>query len=163
MRKMWPSEDNCSRLVRNSHNTFRLCEACAKLAQPMHGAKFPLFLPTPLQIFSYVIFLCNFLSYPCNQPITSFFFCKDNIRGGNHLLKHREHVCYVLHLVKYRALSFPFFLYYFLFLGSQTTSEDVFPEDEAKLLVSWSEGSQVKSPDAKVENSRALNTGSWSS
>ena len=33
MRKIWPSEDNCSRLVRNSHNTFRLCEPCAKLAQ----------------------------------------------------------------------------------------------------------------------------------
>ena len=75
MRKIWPSEDNCSRLVRNSHNTFRLCEPCAKLAQhshntfscanlvrnshntrttplkfaqPMRGANFPLFLPTPL-------------------------------------------------------------------------------------------------------------------
>ena len=33
MRKICPSEDNCSRLVRNSHNTFRLCEPCAKLAQ----------------------------------------------------------------------------------------------------------------------------------
>ena len=29
----------------------------------------------------------------------------------------------------YRALSFLFTLYYFLFLGSQTTSKDVFPED----------------------------------
>ena len=33
MRKIWPLEDNCSRLVRNSHNTFRLCEPCAKLVQ----------------------------------------------------------------------------------------------------------------------------------
>ncbi|RVW25902.1 hypothetical protein CK203_117485 [Vitis vinifera] len=39
MRKIWPSEDNCSKLVRNSHNTFSLCEirttpsACAKFAQ----------------------------------------------------------------------------------------------------------------------------------
>ena len=24
MRKIWPSEDNCSRLVRNSHNTFQI-------------------------------------------------------------------------------------------------------------------------------------------
>ena len=34
---------------------------------------------------------------------------------------------------KYRALlcfTFSLFLFYFLFLGSQTTSEDVFPEDE---------------------------------
>ena len=37
MRKIWPSEDNCSRLVRNSHNTFNLCEACAKLAQHSHN------------------------------------------------------------------------------------------------------------------------------
>ena len=26
MRKIWPLEDNCSRLMRNSHNTFSLCE-----------------------------------------------------------------------------------------------------------------------------------------
>ena len=37
MRKIWPSEDNCSRLVRNSHNTFNLCEARAKLAQHSHN------------------------------------------------------------------------------------------------------------------------------
>ena len=37
MRKIWPSEDNCSRLVRNSHNTFRLCEGCVKLAQHSHN------------------------------------------------------------------------------------------------------------------------------
>ena len=67
MRKIWPSEDNCSRLVRNFRTTPWLCEPCAKLtqhlgcanlvwnshntrttpskfAQPMRGANFPLFL-----------------------------------------------------------------------------------------------------------------------
>ena len=49
MRKIWPSEDNCSKLVRNSHNA----SPCAKFAQhlllvrnshqPMRGAKSPLF------------------------------------------------------------------------------------------------------------------------
>ena len=39
IRKIWPSEDNCSRLVRNSHNTFSLCEACAKLAQHSHNIR----------------------------------------------------------------------------------------------------------------------------
>ena len=55
MRKIWPSEDNCSRLVRNSHNTFSLCEACAKLAQHSHNIRtahawceFSSVLPTPL-------------------------------------------------------------------------------------------------------------------
>ena len=32
MRKIWPSEDNCSKLVRNSHNT----SPCAKFA-PAHA------------------------------------------------------------------------------------------------------------------------------
>ena len=42
MRKIWPSEDNCSRGVRNFRTT------PSKFAQPMPGANFPLFLPTPL-------------------------------------------------------------------------------------------------------------------
>ncbi|RVW91758.1 hypothetical protein CK203_045920 [Vitis vinifera] len=42
MRKIWPLEDNCSRLVRNFRTT------PSKFAQPMRGANFPLFLPTPL-------------------------------------------------------------------------------------------------------------------
>ena len=42
MRKIWPSEDNCSRLVRKFRTT------PSKFAQPMRGANFPLFLPTPL-------------------------------------------------------------------------------------------------------------------
>ena len=55
MRKIWPLEDNCSRLVWNSHNTLKfehlqlvrsLCEirtTPSKFAQPMRGANFPLF------------------------------------------------------------------------------------------------------------------------
>ena len=41
MRKIWPSEDNCSRLVWNSHNTFNLCEACAKFAQHLPNSHSP--------------------------------------------------------------------------------------------------------------------------
>ena len=63
-RKIWNSEDNCSRCangVRNSHTPLAVrmvCEWCAKLAHPpqvcenfahpMRGANFALFLPTPL-------------------------------------------------------------------------------------------------------------------
>ena len=49
MRKIWPSEDNCYKLVRNSHNTFRLCEIhttpllLRNSHQPMRGANSPLF------------------------------------------------------------------------------------------------------------------------
>ena len=55
MRKIWPSESNCSRPVRNFRTTpcvvRVLCEirtTPSKFAQPMRGANFPLFLPTPL-------------------------------------------------------------------------------------------------------------------
>ena len=57
MRKIWPSEYNCSRLIRNSHNTLKfaqhlqlvqsLCEirttpsACAKLAQHLPNSHSP--------------------------------------------------------------------------------------------------------------------------
>ena len=88
MRKIWPSEDNCSRLVRNSHTPSavrmvcetrtppQLCERCAKLAHhshtPLRGANFPLFLPTPHDIFSFGYFCINFHSSPCNPPIIRF-------------------------------------------------------------------------------------------
>ncbi|RVW39396.1 hypothetical protein CK203_099488 [Vitis vinifera] len=74
MRKIWPSEDNCSRLVRNSHNTLKFAQhfqlvrnshntrttpsACAKLVQNLHNTfkirtahawcKFSSVPPTPL-------------------------------------------------------------------------------------------------------------------
>ena len=50
MRKIWPSEDNCSRLVRKFRTP-------SKFAQPMRGANFPLFLPTPHEIFSFGYFV----------------------------------------------------------------------------------------------------------
>ena len=56
-------------LVRNSHNTRT---TPLKFAQPMRGAKFPLFPPTPLQIFSFRYFCINFHSSPCNPPIIRF-------------------------------------------------------------------------------------------
>ena len=73
MRKIWPSEDNCSRLVRNSHNTFSLCEACAKIVQHSHNIRTThawcefssVFADSTLDLFL-CIFWCNFLSYPCN-------------------------------------------------------------------------------------------------
>nr|CAN82166.1 hypothetical protein VITISV_026520 [Vitis vinifera] len=99
MRKIWPLEDNCAKLVRNSHNTFSLCElvrslcelvrslcetrttpsACAKLAQHSHNiftahawCKFSSVPPTPREIFSFRYFCINFLSSPCNPPIIRF-------------------------------------------------------------------------------------------
>ena len=73
MRKIWPSEDNCSRLVRNSHNTFSLCQIrttpspCAKFA-PAHVSlvrNLLCFADSTWDIFFY-IFWCKFLSYPYN-------------------------------------------------------------------------------------------------
>ena len=51
MRKIWPSEDNRSRLCENFARHLVLCEirtTPSKFAQPMRGANFALFLPTPL-------------------------------------------------------------------------------------------------------------------
>ena len=48
--------------VRNSHNTLNFAQ------QPMRGAKSPLFLPTPHEIFSYVFFdVISFLILVTNQ------------------------------------------------------------------------------------------------
>ena len=69
MRKIWPSESNCSRLVRkfrttpcvvrNSHNTFKICIAHA-------WCEFwSVFSDSTVDIFL-CIFCCNFFSYPCN-------------------------------------------------------------------------------------------------
>ena len=51
MRKIWPSEANCSRLCENFARHKVLCEirtTPSKFAQPMRGANFALLLPTPL-------------------------------------------------------------------------------------------------------------------
>ena len=66
MRKIWPSEDNCSRLVRKFRTT------PSKFTHPMRGANFPLFLLTPHEIFSFGYFCINFHSSPCNPPIIRF-------------------------------------------------------------------------------------------
>ena len=39
---------------------------------PLHGANFPLFLPTPHEIFSFGYFCINFHSSPCNPPTIRF-------------------------------------------------------------------------------------------
>ena len=39
---------------------------------PLRGANFPLFLPTPHEIFSFGYFCINFHSSPCNPPIIRF-------------------------------------------------------------------------------------------
>ena len=41
MRKIFPLEDNCSKLMRNSHNTFSLCERCAKFAHHLPNSHSP--------------------------------------------------------------------------------------------------------------------------
>ena len=65
MRNIWPSEDNCSKLVRNSHNTFSvrsLCKTRTTLAQHLPN----LHSPCVVQIFlcyadsTRDIFLCIF-------------------------------------------------------------------------------------------------------
>ena len=91
-------------------------------------------MPTPHEIFSFVFFDVNsFLILVISQSQALLF--KDYMRGGNHLSK--KYICIFLHLVKFSyrgeiqsSLCFPFLSSIFLFLGSQTTSEDVFPEDE---------------------------------
>ena len=57
MRKIWPSEDNCSKLVRNSHNTFSLCEI--RTSPCVFGAKSPLFCRLHMRYFLQ-IFLYKF-------------------------------------------------------------------------------------------------------
>nr|CAN75654.1 hypothetical protein VITISV_003909 [Vitis vinifera] len=83
MRNIWPSEDNCSRLVRNSHNTLKfaqhlqlvrsLCEirttpsACAKIVRNSHNtfslceacAKLAQHLPNSHSPCVVRIFLCS--------------------------------------------------------------------------------------------------------
>ena len=152
MRKIWPSEDNCSKHVRISHNSPSMCEfrttaqACAKFAQHLplvrnlhntfslceihtspcvFGAKSPLFCRLHVRSFLLYFFDVNSFLIPVISQ-SQALLCKDYKRGGNHL----SNTCYVLHLVKYRVSLLSLSLYYFLFLGSQTTSEDVFLEDE---------------------------------
>ena len=96
IRKIWHSEDNCSKLVRNSHNTRTTHSGCSKLvrnshntrttpskfAQPMRGANFPLFLHARTTdfpdifslIFSRVNSFCNLVfsrhkAFSCNFAI----------------------------------------------------------------------------------------------
>ena len=117
----------------------QLLQACANFAQhlenshqPMRGANSHLFRPLHFRSFLLYFFDVNSFLIPVISQ-SQALLCKDYKRGGNHLSKH---ILYILHLVKFSSrgeiqssLCFPF-LFYFLFLGSQTTSEDVFPEDE---------------------------------
>ena len=91
-------------------------------------------LPTPHEIFSFVFFDVNsFLILVISQ--SQDLLCKDYKRGGNHLSK-KTFVYFTLSEIfllggKNTEISLlSFSLFYFLFLGSQTTSEDVFPEYE---------------------------------
>ena len=74
-RKIWPSEENCSRLVRNSHTPSAVRMVC-ETRTPHAWCEFcSVFADSTLDIF-FCIFWCNFLSSPCNKPITSFAFVK---------------------------------------------------------------------------------------
>ena len=66
MRKIWPLEANCSRLCEN------FAQHLPNSHTPLHGANFPLFLPTPHEIFSFGYFCINFHSSPCNPPTIIF-------------------------------------------------------------------------------------------
>ena len=58
MRKIWPSEANCSRLCEN------FAQHLPNSHTPLHGVNFPLFLPTPHEIFSFVFFYENSFLIP---------------------------------------------------------------------------------------------------
>ena len=88
---------------------------------------------TPHEIFSFVFFDVNSFLIPVISQ-SQDLLCKDYRRGGNHLsggtfLYFTLSEIFLLgRNTELSLLSFS--LFYFLFLGSQTTSEDVFPEDE---------------------------------
>ena len=154
MRKIWPSEDNYSKLVRNSHNTFSLCEirttpsACVKFAQHLQlvrNSHQPMWLwceissilPTPHEIFSYVFFDVNSFLIPVISQ-SQALLCKDYKKGGNHLS-----TC-VLRFTLSEIQSSLVFLFSLLFSFSWKPNNlwGCFPRGwEAKPLVSWSEGS----------------------
>ena len=62
MRKIWPSEDNCSKLVRNSHNTSSLCEI--HTSPCVFGAKSPLFCRLHVRSFLLYFFDVNSFLIP---------------------------------------------------------------------------------------------------
>ena len=113
----------------------RKCHASANFAPFMRlWCEISSVLPTPHEIFSFVFFfnVNSFLILVISHSQALLF--KDYKRGGNHLSKY---ILYILHLVKFSSreeiqssILLSFSLFYFLFLGSQTTSKDVFPEDE---------------------------------
>ena len=141
MRKIWPSEDNCSRLVRNSHNTR------TTLAQPMRGANFPLFLHARTtdfpDIFSLIFSRVNSFSnlvFSRHKALS----CNFSIyRGAQRLQKIWDDwgidPLYI-NLEIYKALFFSSpVLPHFYFLRSQTASEGFSSKDDwLKLLVSQS-------------------------
>ena len=122
---------------------------------PLRRANFPLFLPTPHEIFSFGYFCINFhfllvFSHSCNSLarkyprkgklpsyINSLVNTKkislDEFFPGNQLM-------YILHLRKYRDLFC--FTFSLSFSWKPNNLWGCFPRGwEAKLLVSWSEGS----------------------
>ena len=132
MRKIWPLEDNCSKLVRNSHNTFNLCEIRTAHASLVRNLL--CFADSTWDLFLCIFYVNSFLIPVISQ--SQALLCKDYKRGGNHLSKYMN-ILYFLHLVKFSSrgeiqssLCFPFLSFIFLFLGSQTTSKNVFLEDE---------------------------------
>ena len=90
-------------------------------------------LTTPHEIFSFVFFDVNSFLIPVISQ-SQALFCKDYKRSGNHLSEGTflyftlSEIFLLGRNTELSLLSFS--LFYFLFLGSQTTSEDVFPEDE---------------------------------
>ena len=136
MRKIWPSEDNCYKLVRNSHNT----SPCAKFAPAHAWCEFSsVFFDSTWDLFLCIFDLNSFLIPVISQ--SQALLCKDYIRGGNHLSNETD-TLYILPLVKYRALFAFLFSLLFSFSWKPNNLWGCFPRGwEAKLLVSWSEGS----------------------
>ena len=134
MRKIWPSEANCSRLCENFAFHKRLCEIRITFAYGSHNPCVLRILlcplPTPLQIFSFVF--CDVISFiilVTNQS-QAFGFCKDFIRGGNHLLEEIINIEQILRftLRKYTELSRFSFLFTIFFFFEAKQPLRAFPQ-----------------------------------
>ena len=96
------------------------------------GSKSPLFCRLHMRSFLLYFFDVNSFLIPVISQ-SQALLCKDYKRGGNHLSENMLHFTLSEIFLSGRNTKFfllSFSLFYFLFLGSQTTSEDVFPEDE---------------------------------
>ena len=115
MRKICPSEDNCSRLMRNSHNTLKFAQHLEFRTAAHAWCEISSVLPTPHEIFSYVFFDVNSFLMPVISQ-SQALLCKDHKRGGNHLSE--QMLRFTLSKIQ-GACCFPFLSTIFFFLEAK--------------------------------------------